>query len=351
MSDGERRLGALIRVQPQTDPVGAVTEADAARRVAAYPTVRVGAPLFGHALDLGGGRWQVHGLVDDTPQAARDALAHRLRERLAETTDPAVAAELTAVVRVLDWEKVDQVRVAGRVHRIVRADTFARFGPDGPEPPRPTDPDPRQADECDSFLAGDLIADPGAPTGVGEAALRVELLPAHYPSAGVPAQVYADSVAAAHSHPNGVVLPTRYAVAEYVNGAWQPFSRVVATPHLAREDLAFAFRYVHPRINQLTDGETAAYEQAAATIEGSRADEVEVLGHRFRITRVETLLRFSPDGPEGPRPSDYDPEPPPEAHVAQLREQGLLPDPDTPTPAAGGGPESDPASVARPVGP
>ncbi|MFI7650627.1 DUF5954 family protein [Micromonospora sp. NPDC049460] len=297
-----------------------MTEDDAVRRASAYPMVRIGAPLFGYAVDRGGGRWQIHALVDDTPQAARNTLAHWLRERLAETTDPALAAELTALARVLQWEKVDQVTVAGRVHRIVRADTFARFGPDGPEPPRPTDPDPREAEECDSFLAGDLIADPAAPSGVGEATLRVELIPAHYARARVPAQVYADSVASVHSHPNGVVLPTRYAVAEYVNGGWQPYSRVVATPQHARDTLAFSFTYIQPRTSQLADDETAAYEQAAAALDGDRVDEIEVLGRRFRITRVETLLRFSPDGPEGPRPSDHDPEPPPESHFAQLRE-------------------------------
>ncbi|WP_233514056.1 DUF5954 family protein [Micromonospora craterilacus] len=36
-------------------------------------------------------------------------------------------------------------------------------------------------------------------------------------------------------------------------------------------------------------------------------------GRRFRVTRIETLLRFSSDRPEGPRPSDHDPDPPPGA--------------------------------------
>ncbi len=293
-----------------------MTEDDAARRAAAYPIVRVGAPLFGHAVDLGDGRWQVHALVEDTPQAARDTLAHRLRERLAETTDPELAAELTAAVRILDWEKVDEIGVAGRAHRIIRADTFARFGPDGPEPPRPTDRDPGQAEEHDSFLDRVLVADPAAPTGVGEAMLKVELLTAHYPRAQVPADVYDDSVAAVHSHPNGVVLPTRYAAAECVDGAWRPFSRAVATPQEARDEITFAFRHIEPRINQLTDGETAAYQQAADDLDHSRADETTVLGRRFRVTRIETLLRFAPDGPEGPRRSDPDPDSPPEAHPA-----------------------------------
>lgn len=330
MSDGEQRPDVVIRVQRRDDPVSAVTEDDAARRAATYPRLRIGAPLFGHAVDLGGGRWQVHALVDDTPQQARDTLAHRLREQLAETADSDLAAELTATGRVLDWEKVDEVTVTGRRHRIIRADTFARFGSDGPEPPRPTDPDPREADECDSFLGGDnLVTDPNASTGMGAAVLKVELLPAHYPRATVPADVYADSVAAVRSHPNGVLLPTRYAVAEYVGGVWQPSTRAVATPQEARESIMFDFRYLTPRITELTEAEDAAYRQAADDLEASRSDEVIVLGRRFRITRIETLLRFSADGPEGPRPSDHDPEPPPEAHFAELRAQGLMPDLDT----------------------
>ncbi|SBT39051.1 DUF5954 family protein [Micromonospora narathiwatensis] len=331
MDNGEQPPGAVIRIERRDDPVNAVTEDDAARRAGAYPNLRVGAPLFGHAVDLGDGRWQVHALVDDAPQQARDTLASRLREQLADTADPDLAAELTATGQVLDWEKVDEVTVAGRRHRIVRADTFARFGPDGPEPPRPTDPDPREADRYESFLGGDdVIVDPDAPTGVAEAVLKVELLPAHYPRATVPADVYAQSVAAVRSHPNGVLLPTRYAVAEYVAGAWQPSSRAVATAQEARESIMFDFRWLIPRTGNPSEDEAAAYRQAADDLEASRADEVSVLGRRFRITRIETLLRFSSDGPEGPRPSDPDPDPPPEAHFAQLRAQGLLPDPDTP---------------------
>ncbi|MGN9779349.1 DUF5954 family protein [Micromonospora sp. H33] len=327
VSDDEESLAAVLRVELRDDPVGAVTEDDAIRRAAAYPNIRVGAPVFGHAVDLGGGRWAVRALVDDTPQAARDTLAHRLRERLAETTDPALAAELTDLVRLLGWEKVDEITVAGCRHRIVRADTFARFGPDGPEPPRPSDRDPQRPDERDSLLDGDVIADPAAPTGVGEVVLKVDLLTAHYPRAQVPADVYRDSVAAVRTHPNGVVLPTRYAAAERVGGAWQPFSRAVATPQEARDTIAFDFRYLEPRLNQLTDDQITAYQQAADELDDSRANETTVLRRRMRVTRIETLLRFSPDGPEGPRPSDHDPEPPPEAHFAQLRKQGPLPGP------------------------
>ncbi|GIJ30729.1 hypothetical protein Vqi01_58910 [Micromonospora qiuiae] len=88
MSDDEAPNPAVIRVVRQDDPVSAVTDHDAATRMQAYPVVRIGAPLFGHAVDLDGRRWQVHALFDDTPQDARTTLAHRLRERLLDTHRP-----------------------------------------------------------------------------------------------------------------------------------------------------------------------------------------------------------------------------------------------------------------------
>lgn len=39
-----------------------------------------------------------------------------------------------------------------------------------------------------------------------------------------------------------------------------------------------------------------------------------------------------PDGPEGPRPSDPDPQPPVMVHTQQLHEQGLLTDGDEDSP-------------------
>jgi hypothetical protein len=43
---------------------------------------------------------------------------------------------------------------------------------------------------------------------------------------------------------------------------------------------------------------------------------------------VERLVRVGPDGPEGPRPSDPDPQLPILAQEKQLREQGLWEDED-----------------------
>ncbi|MER5459062.1 DUF5954 family protein [Micromonospora sp. NPDC002389] len=313
MSNDEARPSTVVWVERRTDPVGAVTDHDAVSRAQAYPIVRIGAPMFGHAVDLGGGRWQVVALFSDTPQEARTILAHRLRERLLESIEPALAAEVTAAARILDRRKVDEVVVAGQAHRVVRVDTFARFGPDGPEPPRPTDPDPPEYGEHDSFLDPEVVADPAAPTGVGAAMLKVDLLTAHYPRAQVPADVYADSIAAVRTHPHAALLPTRYAAAERVDGAWQPVSRAVAAPQEARDELAYAFRHLEPRTQMLTAAQATAYQQATDALEAGRTDEISVEQRRFRITRVETLLRFDDDGPEGPRRSDPDPDLPPEA--------------------------------------
>ncbi|RLK12668.1 hypothetical protein DER29_5952 [Micromonospora sp. M71_S20] len=306
-------MPVVLRVQRRDDPVGAVTEHDAARRAEEYPRIRIGAPLFGHAVQAEAGRWRVCAVVSDTPPAARDFLAHQLRELLDETEDVGLAAELTAVVDVLDREKRDEVTVAGRAYRILRVDTFARFGPDGPEPPRPTDRDPRDADDHDGFLDEEIVADPGAVTGVSEAMLRVELMTAHYPRAQVPAEVYADSVAAVTDYPVGVVLPARYAAAECVGGSWRPYSRAVATPQLARDEIAFGLRHIEPRLLRLTDEQTVVLRQAADELDANPVDDLTVFGRRFRVTRIETLLRMSNVAPEGPRPSDPDPEQPPAA--------------------------------------
>ncbi|WP_434739857.1 DUF5954 family protein [Micromonospora sp. SH-82] len=317
---------SVIRVARRDDPVSAVTEDDAARRAAAYPTVRLGGPIFGHAEELPDGRWQVTDLDEYTPQGARDGLAERLRTWRMKVTDPALGAELDAVDALLDWEKIDEATVADRRYRIIRTDTFARFGPDGPEPPRPTDPDPLPPGTTTPLRATPLVVAPDEPTGLAHALLKTEVLTAHYPRAGVRPDMYDDSVQATRTHPGAVILPTRYAVAECVGGRWQPDSLAVDTPQAARDLLAVNLRYLVPRLDELTAGQTRAYARAADDLDATRADEVTVLGRRFRVTRIEVLLRFGPNGPEGPRPSDHDPDDPPEVHAARLRSEGLLSD-------------------------
>ncbi|EST31615.1 DUF5954 family protein [Streptomyces roseochromogenus] len=67
----------------------------------------------------------------------------------------------------------------------------------------------------------------------------------------------------------------------------------------------------------------AEYARIADRPDASRSNVTTIAGVRYRVTRVERLVRIDPDGPEGPRPSDHDPEPPIDVHVRQLKEQGL----------------------------
>ncbi|MET8045661.1 DUF5954 family protein [Micromonospora sp. NPDC005215] len=130
--------------------------------------------------------------------------------------------------------------------------------------------------------------------------LRVKLLTLHYPRAQVAADVYADSVAAVASQPVGVILPTRYAAAESVAGSWRPYSSAVATPQLARDEIAFGPRHIAPRLLRLADDQAAAYHQAADTLDTNPVDDVTVRGRHFRVTRIETLLRIGAAAPNCP---------------------------------------------------
>ncbi|MEV8418442.1 DUF5954 family protein, partial [Streptomyces niveus] len=90
--------------------------------------------------------------------------------------------------------------------------------------------------------------------------------------------------------------------------------------------LAMDFRVMTPIREQLDEAGREEYAKAADRLDEKRGAGVAVAGRRFRVARVEQLVRIGPDGPEGPRPSDFDPEPPVELHSKQLREQGLLDD-------------------------
>jgi Family of unknown function (DUF5954) len=55
------------------------------------------------------------------------------------------------------------------------------------------------------------------------------------------------------------------------------------------------------------------YTDAATTLERDQAYEVTAAGRRFRIAPVYRLIRVNATRPEPPRPSDFDPYPPPAA--------------------------------------
>jgi hypothetical protein len=324
----------LIKIEHRDDPVSAVSEDDAGRRSVAYPKLMWGAPLFGSAEEVDG-RWRILDLSGDQPQASRDGLGSHFRRLLSETPDSAEneagRKEYRAAIRLLDWEVVNDLTVHGRRYRIVRAQPIIRMGPDGPEPPRPSDPDPYppgKTGQARSRVEG-FVIDPAASTGLSDGLLRMEMSPAFYKSAIVPDDVRQDSRQALTTHPNVVLLPVGFTIGEYLNGKWQPrtFS-TYPTPQAARDSATFRFSDIIPHENASMDEITAAYTRALAEFQPPRTDEFEVKGVRCRVTRVECFIRVGPDGPEGPRPSDWDPEPPPELHFQQLREQGLMPDPE-----------------------
>lgn len=119
-------------------------------------------------------------------------------------------------------------------------------------------------------------SDPDPGTGVGEGLLKFDLTQVVLKAGAAPPDRRGDSLRAVETHPGGVPLPAEFAIAECGrDGQWKPYSGSAPSPQAAR---------------------------------------------------VEQLVRIGPDGPEGPRPSDFDPDPPVEAHPKQLRDQGRLDD-------------------------
>jgi hypothetical protein len=324
----------LIKIEQRDDPVSAVSEDDARNRSVAYPTLMWGAPIFGCAEEVGG-RWRIVRLNADEPQHARDGLASHFRKLFSDAPETAEheaeRAEWEAAYELLDWEPVDELTVNRRRYRIIRAQPFIRMGPDGPEPPRPTDPDPYPPGqtERDTSQMDGFVIDPTAGTGLTDGLVRMEMISASYQPTTVPEDVHADSRRAMTTHPNVVLLPVSYTVGEHVAGGWRPQSATTyATPQAARDAGSFSMADIMPDENTPMEEFMAAYQRAHAAHQPPRTDDFEVRGTRCRVTRVETFVRVGPNGPEGPRPSDRESYLPPARHVQQLREQGLMPDPD-----------------------
>ncbi|MFF5257424.1 DUF5954 family protein [Actinomadura viridis] len=132
----------------------------------------------------------------------------------------------------------------------------------------------------------------------------------------VAAVMLADACRSIAAYPELVAVGALFTAAERVAGGWQVVCPCDPLPQGARELLA----------DHLED--TAAYAGApgpgpgGAAGPGARAlldaagelrarpvDDLTVAGRRFRVVRIEQLVRTGPDGPEPPRPTDFDPHP------------------------------------------
>ncbi|MFJ6746843.1 DUF5954 family protein [Streptomyces sp. NPDC091266] len=323
-----------IRVTEQDDPVAAFSDEEAWRAREAYPEILgAGGPVFGQAREREEGGWEVIGVGAGTPQDARDGLATTFRRRASaagDAGDEAGRAACTAAAERLDWERVDELTVLGDRYRVVRGEQFLRTGPEGPEPPRPSDPDPAapgEAHRVPSRTKG-FVIDPAVGTGMSEGMLKLDPLEFVRAPGTVPADVRGDARRAARTHPGGVLLPVEFMITEWHQGRWRPHTAARGTPQGARDALTMWLRVRAPVTLKLDDTQCDAYERAANLLDERPANDLEIEGGagRFKVVRVERLVRVGPDGPEGPRPSDFDPDPPVEVHARRLREQGLLRD-------------------------
>ncbi|MDT0346082.1 DUF5954 family protein [Streptomyces litchfieldiae] len=317
-----------FRVTHRDDPVSEVTEQDTIIAAERYPHIVIRGPVFGFAEQRpeDGPAWRLlNDVADGFAQHSRDGLNSYLWFKAKDETRPGdpLRDQLLAAVAELESAPVNEVRVGDTRYRIVRGDEFARIGPDGLEGPRPTDPDDpgrdigerRQRPERRSRTRG-FVIDHASPTGIMESIQRMELLLLHYEAARIPADVREDSRRALSTHPGLVLLPATFTFAERKTASWEPMASLQATPQEARRTLYNYLSEFLPKLEQgVSPADAEAYARAAEQYRaGPPGDELSVLGRRFRIIRVERLMRIGPDGPEPPRATDTDPYGPMQIH-------------------------------------
>ena len=207
--------------------------------------------------------WLMSCMTDPKPQAARDGLGwwFRVLARRRSTAE-AEREEYWAASALLERERRDELTVAGRRFRVVRADRFFRYGLTGPEQPRSTDPDTGRAGEHGVLdkLTGGLLGPGETPGGAALLGERWEVTPR---GTMVPAEVTRDAQRALTSHPKIAMLVPWFAVAEEKDGHWQAQTGAIPSPQDARRALATYFREIVPVMLEPTDEEPAAYRQAA----------------------------------------------------------------------------------------
>lgn len=357
----EQNAGSVpgpVVVRVPVEPVEAAMEADALDAAASHSSLAVRGPLFGVAAQdretEGGSRWRV--VVEVThgcPQQARDALNSLLWFRAKdEAQSRGERRALLAAVARLEKECVDELTVLGTRYRVVRAEEYAAVDAQGDvETPRPTDPEPPVPDwSTDAGVRSPriddgLVLDPDAPLSPLQAAERLALRPLAYSGSRFPAHVLADSARAVETHPDVLLMPAAFQIAERSgDGPWSPGSALHATAHDARRTLDFGLTWMEPRSRGLipfdadrtadarhppagtTDAAAAALHalaKAADRLRAGRCDQVEAHNTVYRIARSRRLLRWGPDGPEGPRPSDTSTHTP-EALHPRLDEDGTV---------------------------
>ncbi|MCG6497929.1 DUF5954 family protein [Kitasatospora sp. A2-31] len=338
MDDDAVQLPAhlTLRVGATDDPVAAVVGLEAWESREKYPRLMMMPPVLGSLERVGPRAWRILDFHSTTPQMARDDLGHRFRcWARTEPGHPFAAswditaqerAAYTAAYRRMDWEALDEIAVAGREYRIFRAEQVLRSGPEGIEPPRPTDPDPAEVGKghrAPSRVRG-FVIDPAAAVTLVDGILRLDLTALVPAGHDVPEDVRADARLASHLYPNVLVLPVHCAVAEYAKGRWAPMTAACESPQAARDSLAAYLRDFAPRLlPRLTADERARYAAAADRLDAERGHELSVGERRFRLVRVEPVVRLGPDGPELPRTSDWDPDLPVRLQEQRDREAGI----------------------------
>ncbi|MBH1937783.1 hypothetical protein I5Q34_26515 [Streptomyces sp. AV19] len=346
MGHGESSPGGMrpVIVRYPEGPVEAVAEADALDAALDMNAVLVRGPLFGVAAQDAGEapRWRVVvGVQAGCPQQARDSLNSLLWFRAKDEAKSAAErrALLTAVAQ-LESERVDELTVLGTRYRVVRAEEYAGLGPDGIEQPRPTDPEPAVPNwdrgKREARIDDGLVLDPEAPVTPAQAAERLALRDLDYAGDRFPEDVRQDSRQALTTHPDVLLLPTVFRVVEQDGPGWKTGSGAHAYAHDARKSLDFALTWFEPRRRGLipwdaddravdaravsaegTDPaatELAEYAQAADRLRSERTNRIEAGGTAYQICRARRLLRWGPDGPERPRPSDTNSHPPAPLH-------------------------------------